>query len=154
MRYDCICLSVNDVKASKEFYQDLMGLEVKNDWGINISFNCGISLQQHFDYIVGVPKESIVSRSHNMELVFEDDDFDGFVEKLEKYPNIKLVKNGVVEQPWGQRVIHFYDLDGHIIEVGENFLQVIKRFMSLGLPIEEVAKRCCMSVEDIEKYLS
>ena len=89
-----------------------------------------------------------------MELVFEADDFDAFIAKVDNYPNVKFVKGGVVEQPWGQRVLHIYDLEGHIIEVGEKLLNVIQRFMSGGMSVEEVGKRCGIPVTDIEKYLN
>jgi len=154
MKYECFCLSVKDIDASKKFYQELMGLEIDSDWGVNVGFKGGIALQQGFDKMLGIPKESIISRSHNMELVFEAEDFDAFIKKVEEYPNIELLKGGVVEQPWGQRVLHIYDLDGHIIEVGEKFLHVLQRFISCGMSVEEVAKRCDIPVADVEKYLN
>jgi len=154
MKYEAICLSVKDVKTSKIFYQDLMGLEVETDWDANVAFKGGIALQQGFDKMLGIPKESIVSRSHNMELVFESEDFDAFVAKVEKYPNVEFVKGGVFVQPWGQRVLHLYDLDGHILEVGEKFLHVIQRFISDGMSNEEVAERCGIPITDVEKYLN
>ena len=154
MKYEGLCLSVKDVKASRKFYQDLLGLEIDSDWGVNVAFKGGIALQQGFDEVVGVSKESIISRSHNMELVFEANDFDGFVTKAKNYPNIKFVKGEVVEQPWGQRALHIYDLDGHIIEVGEKFLHVIQRFIAGGMSVEEVAIRCGIPAKDVEKYLS
>ena len=154
MKYECLCLAVKNVEASKKFYQDLMGLEIDTDWGINVSFKGGIALQQGFDEIIGVQKESIASRAHNMELVFEADDFDAFITKIEKYPSVKFVRDGIVEQPWGQRVLHIYDLDGHIIEIGEKFSQVIQRFTSNGMSVEEVAKKCGIPIADVEKYLN
>jgi len=147
-------LAVKDIETSKKFYQDLMGLEIDTDWGVNVAFKGGIALQQGFDEIIGVPKESVIARSHNMELVFETDDFDAFVAKVENHPDIEFVKGGVVEQPWGQRVFHIYDLDGHILEVGEKFLHVIQRFSSNGMSNEEVAERCGIPVADVEKYLN
>jgi len=154
MKYEALCLAVKDVKASKIFYQNLIGLEVASDWGVNVGFTCGIALQQGFDEMLGVPKESIASRPHNMELVFESDNFDEFVSKTKNYPDIEFVKGGVIEQPWGQRVLHIYDLDGHILEIGEKLLHVIQRFMSNGMSVEDVATRMEIPVADVEKYLS
>jgi len=154
MKYEALCLSVKDVKASKKFYQDLMGLEIDSDWGVNICFKGGIALQQDFHEMIGVRKESVMTHSHNMELVFETEDFDAFVAKVESYTDARLVKDGVVEQPWGQRVIHIYDLDGHILEIGEKLLHVIRRFMADGMSVEEVAKRGGIPVADVEKYLN
>lgn len=153
MRFECICLSVKDMEASKDFYQNLIGLEIVTDWGDNVSFKGGIALQQGFDELVGVPLKSVMTRSHNMELVFEADDFDVFVAKVGSYPKAELVKGGVIEQPWGQRVLHLYDLDGHILEIGEKMLQVIERLLAGGMSVGEVAEHCGMPVGDVEKYL-
>mgnify|MGYP003507812790 FL=1 len=48
MKYQGVCIAVRDVNLSKKFYQDLFGLEVFQDYGINISFG-GLSIQQEFD---------------------------------------------------------------------------------------------------------
>ena len=153
MKYQGVCIAVKDVKAAQKFYEDLFDLEVFQDYGINISFSCGISLQQEFDMVIGIPKETIVYKPHNLELYFEEDDFDGFVEKLNSYKGIKFLSDGAKEAPWGQRSIRFYDLDGHIIEVGENMKAVIKRFQDSGMTLDEVSKRMQVSVSDLEKLL-
>jgi len=70
MKYEGLCLSVKNIEVSKKLYQDLMGLEIDTDWGVNASFKGGIALQQDFDRVIGVPKESIVARSYNMEFVW------------------------------------------------------------------------------------
>ena len=81
MKYEGVCIAVKDVNLSKKFYQELFDLEVFQDYGINVSFG-GLSLQQEFDWLTGVPKESILEKAHNMELYFEEDDFDGFIDRL------------------------------------------------------------------------
>ena len=88
MKYTAVVLSVADVKAARGFYEDLFGLEVCQDYGINVSFTCGLSLQQEFDWLVGLPKESVLKKSNNIELCFEEEDFDGFLKKLERMPDI------------------------------------------------------------------
>ena len=140
MKYTAVVLSVADVKAARGFYEDLFGLEVCQDYGINVSFTCGLSLQQEFDWLVQLPKEQIVQRPNNVELCFEETDFDAFLEKLQAYPDL-TVPGGVREHSWGQRVIRFYDPDGHIIEVGENIKSVCRRFLDSGLSMEETAVR-------------
>ena len=54
----------------------------------------------------------------------------------------------------GQRVIRFYDLDGHIIEVGEDMKMVIKRFFATGMTMEEVSVKMDASVEDLTRLLN
>lgn len=48
-----------------------------------------------------------------MELCFEEEDFDGFLNKLKKYPGIECLGE-VIEYSWGQRVYkeHRYDFNG------------------------------------------
>lgn len=153
MKYTSVVLAVTDVKAARRFYEDLFGLELYQDYGINISFTCGLALQQEFHWLVGLPEDRVVRSSNNMELAFEEDDFDGFLEKLGRYPGIRYL-GGVVEHSWGQRVVRFYDLDGHIIEVGENMKMVIRRFLDSGMTMEEIAVKMDVSAEDLTKLLN
>ena len=153
MKYTCPVISVADINAAREFYEDLFGLEVYQDYGKNIEFTCGLALQQDFDWLVGIPKESVLKKSNNAELVFEEQDFDGFLSKLREYPDIEYPRE-VIGHSWGQRVIRFYDLDGHIIEVGEDMKMVIKRFLASGMTMEEVSAKMDASVEDLTKLLN
>ena len=59
----------------------------------------------------------------------------------------------ILEAGWGQRSIRFYDLDGHIIEVGENMKMVVKRFLDSGMSMEETSKRMDVSIADLETLL-
>jgi catechol 2,3-dioxygenase-like lactoylglutathione lyase family enzyme len=145
MKLEGVCIAVSDVGRAKKFYQDLFGLEVFGDYGINITFYGGLSLQQDFDWLLDISRKSIMKKSHNMELYFEEEDFDGFLIRLKRYPDIKYLGDGVKERSWGQRSITFYDPDDHIIEVGEKMAGVVSRFLSSGLLMEELAKRIDMS---------
>lgn len=152
MKYEGVCIAVKDINRSKKFYQELFNLEVFQDYGINVSFG-GLSLQQEFDWLTGVSKESILEKSHNMELYFEEDDFDSFIFKLEQRDDIEYIGNGVQEAGWGQRSIRFFDLDGHMIEVGENMKMVVKRFLDSGMSMEETSNRMDVSISDLEVIL-
>ena len=153
MKFTSTVIAVSDVNASRKFYQDLFGLELYQDYGINISFTCGLSLQQEFDWLIGVPKETVLKRSHNMELAFETRDFDGFLERLGQYPGIECLGE-VMEHSWGQRVVRFYDPDGHIIEVGENMKMVVECFLSTGMTMEEVSARMGVSTKDLTTLIN
>ncbi len=153
MKYKGICIAVKDINLSKKFYQDLFGLEVLQDYGIHISFG-ELSLQQDFDWLLNVPKESIMSKPHNMELYFEEDEFDAFVDKLDQRNDVQYLGDGVKEAGWGQRSIRFYDLDGHIIEVGDNLKMVVKRYLDSGMSMAETSKRMDVSIADLEKILN
>ena len=153
MKYTCVVISVADINAARRFYQDLFGLEVYQDYGKNIAFTCGLALQQDFDWLVNLPKEKVLKKANNAEIVFEEQDFDGFLDKLREYPDIEYLGE-VIEHSWGQRVIRFYDLDGHIIEVGEDMKMVTKRFLNTGMSMEEVSERMDVSIDDLTKLLN
>ena len=153
MKHVCMLISVADINAARKFYEDLFGLEVFQDYGRNISFTCGLALQQDFEWLVHLPKEKILKKSNNAEIVFEEQDFDAFLDKLSKYSNIERLGE-VIEHSWGQRVVRFYDLDGHIIEVGEDMKMVIKRFLATGMTMEEVSVKMDVSVEDLTRLLN
>lgn len=153
MKYVCTVISVADIGAARKFYQDLFGLEVYQDYGRNIAFTCGLALQQDFDWLVSIPKEKVLKKSNNAEVVFEEQDFDGFLNKLNEYPEIEYLGE-VIEHSWGQRVVRFYDLDGHLIEVGEDMKMVIKRFLASGMSMEEVSVKMDASIEDLTKLLN
>ena len=153
MKYVCTVISVADISAARKFYENLFGLEVYQDYGKNMAFTCGLALQQDFDWLVSIPKEKVLKKSNNAEAVFEEQDFDGFLNKLKEYPEIEYLGE-VIEHSWGQRVIRFYDLDGHIIEVGEDMKMVVKRFLNTGMTMDEVSERMDVSIGDLEKLLN
>ena len=87
-----------------------------------------------------------------MELCFETEDLDHFLEQLRRYPGAERLGD-VVEHGWGQRVVRFYDLDGHLVEVGEDMGVVVRRFLRSGMTMEEVSDRMDVSIGDLEKLL-
>ena len=153
MKHICMLISVSDIDAARKFYEELFGLEVFQNYGKNIAFTCGLALQQDFDWLVNLPKEKVLKKSNNAEIVFEEQDFDSFLNKLKEYPDIEYLGE-VIEHSWGQRVIRFYDLDGHIIEAGEDMKMVIKRFLDSGMTMEEISVRMDVSIEDLTKLLN
>ena len=153
MKYICTVISVSDIEAAKKFYKDLFGLKIYQDYGKNIAFTCGLALQQDFDWLVNLPKEKVLKKSNNVEIAFEESDFDEFLIRLKQYENIEYLDE-VMEHTWGQRVIRFYDLDGHIIEVGESMKIVIQRFLSTGMTMEEISSKMDASIEHLTKLLN
>jgi len=151
MTYSGVVIAVNDIAASRKFYEELFGLELFQDYGRNIVFRGGLSLQQDFDWLVSIHKDKVLKESNNMELYFEEEKFDDFLLKLEDY-GVRYLGD-VIEHSWGQRVVRFYDLDGHLIEVGESMKMVVNRFLSSGLSMEETAKRMDVSLIDLEKLM-
>ena len=91
IKYTCMLISVADINAARKFYEDMFGLEVFQDYGRNIAFTCGLALQQDFDWLVGLPKECVLKKANNAGIVFEEQDFDSFLNKLKEYPDIEYL---------------------------------------------------------------
>lgn len=52
------------------------------------------------------------------ELYFEEPNIEEFADKLENYGEPIEYVNKLTTHSWGQKVIHFYDPDGNLIEIG------------------------------------
>ncbi|MDR0978388.1 MAG: VOC family protein [Lachnospiraceae bacterium] len=151
MKYSGVLLVVKDINKSKEFYKDVLNLDVVDDFGENVLLTDNIYLQELYKWKELINNEEVTFDGNNQELYFEEYNFDEFIKKIESR-NINLV-HGVIEHSWGQRVIRFYDLDKHIIEVAEPMEIVIKRFIDNGLTIEETAKRMDVPIEYVNSKL-
>ena len=154
MRFSNPMIVISNMEKSKLFYHEVLGLEVIVDFGANVTLTGGIGLQTKDTWSAFINKDEseIVFGSNSTELYFEEDDFDGFIQRINKIVGINYV-HPMKEHDWGQRVIRFYDPDNHIIEVGENIVTVVRRFLDSGLSIEETAIRMDVSVEYVKSLL-
>ena len=146
--------AVRDMTASLEFYRDVLGLEVVNDFGANVVLTGGLSLQTletWADFLVKAP-EDIRFGGDDAEMYYVAEDFDAFLGTLKAHPAVDLVRPPL-EHRWGQRAVRLYDPDRHIIEVGESLAKVAKRFRDGGLNEEGVARRMDISLEYAKKLL-
>jgi catechol 2,3-dioxygenase-like lactoylglutathione lyase family enzyme len=120
LRFICPLIVVEDVAASRRFYEEVLGQTVAADHGENVVFEGGfaIHLKAHFRGLLGDEAvHPIGVRTHNAELYFESDELEVVQARLEQ-AGAGFVHR-VRAQPWGQRVLRAYDPDGHLIEVGE-----------------------------------
>ena len=154
MKFTSTLIAVSDLEKSKKFYHDVLGLDIIADFGANVTLTGGVVLQtlETWKKFINKDEEQIIFKNNSMELYFEEDDIDKFIEKLNKFKDIVFVHE-LIEHSWGQRVVRFYDPDMHVIEVGENIKMVVKRFIQSGLSIEETAVRMDVSVEFINSCL-
>ena len=137
MKYISPLIAVADMERSKAFYKKYFGLDVEVDFGANVVLTCGLSLQTVETWREFIDGAEVSFKSNAGELYFEEDDFDGFIRRLD---GVELV-HPAKEHSWGQRAIRFYDPDGHIIEVGENIAAVARRFADKGMTVKEIAVR-------------
>ena len=151
IKYQGCLLSVKDMEASKHFYQEVLGQKIIMDIGAHVSFE-GFSLQEGYAEVIGIPVESVVTKSHNFQLYFE-------VENLDQiYDNLKLVEelqwiHEIKEYPWGQRDIRIYDPDMHIVEIAESMERVIKRFLGQGMPLDEISRRTMYPIDVLKNFI-
>lgn len=152
MRYSGVLLAVSDLDKSKKFYQELFDQTIVLDLGWNVTFSGGFIIQLNFDKLTNIPKDKIIKKSNNMELYFEVDDFDAFLEKLHTYPGIEYV-NEPIQCDWKQRIVRIYDPDYHIIEIGESMRIIAKRYLSQGYSVEETSKIIQHPIEFVRSCL-
>jgi catechol 2,3-dioxygenase-like lactoylglutathione lyase family enzyme len=149
MKFSGSIIAVSDMEASKRFYLEIFGQKIGVDFGENVGFTSGLSLQQNYAGLAGIDPGTVVKRSHNFELYFEEDDFDGFLKKLEEREDIKYV-HPPKKYPWQQWVVRIYDPDMHIIEIGETMAAVARRYLAEGKTVEETAQIIQHPVEFVQ----
>ncbi|HWQ72868.1 MAG TPA: VOC family protein [Desulfitobacteriaceae bacterium] len=153
MKYTCTLIAVKNMEKAKQFYHDVLGLEVISDFGANVTLTGGIALQTLDTWKKFIYKSAseIILENNACELYFEEDDMSGFISKLDSMNDIEYI-HPLFEHSWGQRVVRFYDPDRHIIEVGEDMGIVVKRFLDRGLTIEETAVRMDVPIIYIQSF--
>lgn len=140
MKYQGPLLAVKDVNVSRRFYEEVLGQKVGMDFGENVSFASGFSIQYkpHYAAMIHLEDKDVCLGSNSTELYFEEDAIEEFVHKLEARGDIEFL-HPLDTAPWGQRGIRFYDPDRHIVEVGESMEAVVRRFAAEGRSAEEIA---------------
>ncbi len=145
-------IAVADLDRSKAFYQEVLGLSVILDFGANVTLEGGLCLQTLDTWQDFIGTDQITFFSRSSELYFVEEEFDRFLQALSRL-DIHYV-HPLKEHRWGQRVVRFYDPDGHIIEVGESLAAVCRRFLAQGLTQEEIALRMDIPLSYVQELLS
>lgn len=151
MKYRGTLVVVSDMKKSKDFYETILEQKVAVDLGEHITFESGLSLKENGAELME-EDALIYEQSNNAQLHFEVDDIEHWHTKIENTSEIEFIHN-IKEYPWGQRVMRFYEFDGHIIEVTESMKSVVKRFLAEGLSVDEAARRTMFPVDYVERCM-
>lgn len=140
MKFKCALYVVNDIQQSRAFYENLLDQKVKYDFGENVTFEGDFSIQEKksFSNMTSIDSDVIVQKSNNAEIYFKTETLDAYLLRLESSAYDIDFIHRIHQHPWGQRVIRFYDLDGHIVEVGESMESVVLRYTNQGYSIEEI----------------
>lgn len=151
-------LFVKDGVKSRDFYTDVLEMTVVMDLdGLNVAFKEGFAIWQIMDVNI-IPRtlgmENITNSSltSRFEIAFETENLDGIYTKL-KEKGVKFLHE-INTELWGQRNIRFYDLDGHLIEVGEAMPVFLRRiYEEEGKDLEATSKRTYTPVEALKQIL-
>jgi len=157
-----ILLGVNDFARARNFYETVLEQEIDNIIdGDHVTYKSRMALQRDYKGIVEGSKDfaatptganlEVKAKANNYQLAFEVEDIDYWQAKI-KASGVDIIHD-VHEYVWGQRVIRFYDPDGHIIELGEDLEVVPKRFLAQGLTAQEVSDRFGYPLEYVQQLV-
>lgn len=151
VKFICPLITVEDMKRSRNFYENVLDQKVETDFGENISFGgFAIHLRSHFKMLID--NKEVISGGNNFELYFEYDNLEQIVEKL-KAEKIEFVHE-LREQPWKQQVVRFYDPDQNIIEIGETIEYLIFRLYQQGNSIDDISKMTGLDREFVKMAIT
>lgn len=149
--YKGTLIAVKNMEVSKKFYHDILDMNVVGDFGANVQLDGGLFLQTLDTWCNFINNKQVCLKNNAGELYFEVSDIDEFYKKLQ-VANMEHIHE-LLEHNWGQRVVRFYDPDGHIIEVAEDISMVVKRFFHNGMTVEQVAERMDVSMDYVKGCL-
>ncbi|MEH7389556.1 VOC family protein [Bacillus sp. JJ1503] len=115
-----VILYVENLDKTKHFYENLLGLELMNEFGTYIEFNTGSTVlsfntREGGREVTSLPIPNGIRKEQTFELGFVTEDVEGVVEGLREEGVSILMEP--VEKPWGQKVAYVEDPDGHYIEI-------------------------------------
>ncbi len=151
-KYISTLIAVSDMEKSKQFYHDVLGMDVVADFGANVTLEGGLVLQTMDTWKSLIRTDKAVLPNNAGELYFENENIDAFCEHLKTFAICYV--HPLFEHRWGQRVVRFYDPDRHLVEVGEKLDAVIRRFLEQGLSAEETAARMDIPVDSVRSCLN
>jgi catechol 2,3-dioxygenase-like lactoylglutathione lyase family enzyme len=153
LKYLGVLIAVKDIAVSRHFYEECLGMQVREDFGIDVGYEGGLAIHQkdNFQELLGGEDFPVVTRSHAGELYFESNDVDAAEQKL-KEMGVEFV-HPTREQPWAQRVMRVYDPDGHVLEIAEKIDATVLRLSKQGLTEDEICKKTGLSRAFVEAAL-
>ncbi len=154
MRFVCPLLVVEDMAVARKFYEEVLGQQVRYDFGENLEFAGGFSLHlgEHFRRLLGVTAPVVPDAAPRFELYFEAEDLPPIAARLKEL-GVRFV-HPLREQPWAQRVMRVYDPDGHVVEIGESMDAVVRRLAGQGMSPAAIGARTSLPPEFVERALA
>ncbi|WP_320129824.1 VOC family protein [uncultured Sphaerochaeta sp.] len=151
MKYQAALIVVEDIEKSRQLYEKVLDQKVKSDYGENVTFLGDFSIHQKAHFQNLIQDRPIIQRSNSSELYFEHDDLPSIVSKIQNL-GLELL-HGIVEQPWKQQVVRFYDYDKNLIEIGESLEHVASRLAKQEYSIEEICKITYLDQQTVKQAI-
>ncbi len=153
VQFTSTVLFVADIERARSLYRDVLQQEIVAEGSANVAFSSGLVLRQNA-YGRHSPEQvqNLVFSPPSIELYFETDDIDQIADQI--FEAELEVLHPVAENPWGQRILRFFDPDAHLIEVGEQVECVVRREAAFGIPAELIAQKTHLPVARILGILS
>lgn len=151
MKFIASLVVVEDIKKSRLLYENVLNQIVKFDYGENISYESGIAIHEKKHFLTLINNNPIIKKSNNFELYFEHDDLPRIVDKIKEL-QLEFIHE-IIEQPWKQQVIRFYDFDKNLIEIGERMEHVAYRLFKQKFAIKEISTITYLDEATVEKSI-
>lgn len=121
VEYKNTIVFVRDVRASRAFYESVLGLTVTEDFGTIVFFEGGLAIHDGQDLQRKIFKRDDFASEpqgrSNLELYLES------AELAQCFVRVSASGSEIIHpierQEWGQLVFRFLDPDRHIVEIGE-----------------------------------
>ena len=131
LKFKCPLLAVTNMDQSIKFYEEVIGDRVAMNFGENVTFEGGFSLQEMKRWQSMIHTDDVHLKNNAAELYFEEDDFDGFLKYLLVFPELQYVLG-----------IHEEEMD-----------VVIKRMLKSGMTVEQVSEKSQYPIEYVKRFV-
>lgn len=152
MKFNASILFVKDIEKSKIFYKEFLNLEIKDDFGTSLTFNCGLGLWQISKTHPIKQNLTTTGADNRLEIYFETQNIVSLSDKLQKSSITFFQK--LHEEPWGQRTLRFFDPDNHLIEIGECVQTFVFNLAKKGLSPFEINAKTGIPTERINELIN
>ncbi len=152
VKFHSAVVFVNNLEMLKAFYQDVLQLEVEYDFGNNMMFKNGFSLWQvGTEHQISKFTTAQKTGAGNFELYFETEQIHEVVANIEQ--NDLIYIHQLIEEPWGQKTMRFYDPEQNIVEIAESLFGFVSRMKQEGLSMEAIVKKTGIPINEVVKIL-
>ncbi len=121
IQYAHTLIMVRDIRVSKTFYEQTVGIPIVEDFGNWVVFEGGLVLHEaaSFRKLIGSDATGAAEPqgARNIDVYFETDELALILDRL-KNAGVAMIHD-IQRQDWGQSVFRCYDPDGHVVEIGE-----------------------------------